>query len=161
MQEVIDHIQAAYGSMDQPNFSFRKQQEDARPYDGLIAEIIEELGLAADEYTDLNDDSCFGYTLSGGDCAWILELSMVGPFAAFSRVCGNGRRVLTADDRDLTVPERKIVDLLGGRKLRIMRREELERHIELRLFNADPENVRIYQALFSDTDILPWTCSNG
>jgi len=161
VQEIIDQIQTTYGSLDEPNFSFRKQQGNTRPYDELVAAIIEELGLAADEYTDLNDDSCFGYTLSGDDGSWILELSMVGPFAAFSRVHENGRQILATDDRDLTAPERRIVDLLTGHKLRIMRREELEQPIDLRLFNTDSENVRIYQALFSDTDILPWAYSES
>lgn len=161
MQEIIDQIQTTYGSLDEPNFSFRKQQDNARPYDELVATIIEELELTADEYTDLNDDSCFGYTLSGGGGSWILELSMVGPFATFSRVHEGGRRILTADDPDLTAPERRIIDLLAGHKLRIMRREELEQPIGLRLFNTDPENVRIYQALFSDTDILPWAYSES
>jgi hypothetical protein len=26
----------------------------------------------------------------------------------------------------------------------------------LKLLDTDPENVRVYQALFSDVDILPW-----
>lgn len=161
MQQIIDQIQATYGSLEEPNFSFRKQQDNARPYDELVATIIEELELAADEYTDLNDDSCFGYTLSRDGVSWILELSMVGPFAAFSRIHENGRKILAADDCDLTAPERRVLDLLTSRKLRIMRREELEQPIELRLFNTDPENTRIYQALFSDTDILPWAHSES
>jgi hypothetical protein len=36
--------------------------------------------------------------------------------------------------------------------------------IEMKLDYTDPENVRVYQALFSDTDTLPWVSrvsSNG
>ena len=159
MQDVFDHIQAAYGSLDKPNFSFRKQQYDARPYDELITSVIRELGVTAEEYTDINDDSCFGYTLSGDGGTWILELSMVGPFVVFSRFTENGRRILSADDRDLTPGEQGIMDLLAGSKLRLMRRKELEQPVDLQLFNTVPENVRLYQVLFSDIDILPWSFS--
>lgn len=84
------------------------------------------LGGTADEYTDVNDDSCFGYTLSGDAGTWILELSMVGPFAIFSRVGENSSQMLSSDDHDLTPHEQQVIDLLAEHQLRVMHREELE-----------------------------------
>jgi hypothetical protein len=38
----------------------------------------------------------------------------------------------------------------------LLSRRELERPVALRLYDVEPENVRIYQALFEESDILPW-----
>jgi hypothetical protein len=38
----------------------------------------------------------------------------------------------------------------------ILTSEVLKTRIPLKLFYTEPENVCIYQALFSDVDLLPW-----
>jgi hypothetical protein len=44
----------------------------------------------------------------------------------------------------------------GAANLRLLSRSELERPVALRQHTAKPDNLRICQALFEDTAILPW-----
>lgn len=42
----------------------------------------------------------------------------------------------------------------------ILDQQELEEACLLKMHNTDPENLCIYQSLFSDVEVLPWSSRN-
>ena len=154
--EFLSRIKEVYRSLDEPNFSFVMEATRKRPYEDVISEVVTTLGLASEEYNDPNDDVSFQYHLSRGDENWAVELSMLGPFAVVARIGEGWDRVLIQNDSSLSELERQLLAILRSYGLRLLSREELEQPVPLRLFNAEPGDVRVYQALFSDIDVLPW-----
>ncbi len=75
--EVMDAIEATYGSLSDPSYSFVERAMSAQPY----AECVDRLSNLVDveDVTDVNDDVSFRYLLSRGPNEWALNLSMVGP----------------------------------------------------------------------------------
>lgn len=92
---------------------------------------------------------------SGGE--WRLQLSFVGPYAVLMRL--RNREILEVVDSDNPkncVTERQVIRLLANHGISLLNKENLELSVGLKLFDTEPQNVRVYQALFSDSDVLPW-----
>jgi hypothetical protein len=81
---------------------------------------------------------------------------MLGLYAVILRVNGENSTKLVTIAR--SEQEERIVSLLAKHRFAILQRNLLEQPIALKLFNTEPENACLYQALFSDTDVLPWRC---
>ncbi len=149
-------INSTYKSLEHPDFSFVKKGFSSRPYDPLIKRLRDY--AAVEECTEAEDDVCFSYFLKGRDSLWKLDLSLVGPFGIFVRL---KNRVASTDflhfsKGDLNGYERKILDMLNGSGIRLLTVDELSMDMPLMLFNTAKGNVRLYQALFSDREALPW-----
>lgn len=154
--ELLSRIKKVYGSFDVPNFSFVGEAIDSRPHEDIISKITA-LGFACEENTDPNCDVSFNYQLYRGGRSWDLALSMVGPFALVTRGAYSWGPLapITPNEPGLSKPERKLHAALCSYGLQLLSKEELEEPIPLKLFNTDPGDVRVYQALFSDVGI-PW-----
>ncbi len=151
---VLKAIESNYKSLREPDFSFVSNAVSARPYDSLIDKIHEFCDI--EEITDTNDDVSFRYVISKSNEQWIIELSMLGLYATVLRIFKAGDIKLVT--QNASAPEDKdIVSLLLKSDFQILGKSELEEALDLKLFNTEPGNVRIYQALFSDTDVLPWS----
>ncbi|WP_369601099.1 hypothetical protein AAIA72_14985 [Hahella sp. SMD15-11] len=124
-----------------------------RPYEFLIQKIRNIFEV--EELTDPNDDVSFRYLLSKSKKQWVLELSMLGRYATILRIPEVGPiRVVS---KDTSVQEEKdILSLLMENQFKVLEQQDLEQPFSLRLSNTEPEKVCVYQALFSDTDVLPW-----
>jgi hypothetical protein len=156
-----DFISTAYKSLEHPDFSFVKQGFNARPYDPLIKRLRDY--AVVEEAIEADDDVCFSYLLKGQSALWKLDLSLVGPFGLFVRLKA---RVAPDDFLHYTKPdatsfERKVLDLLRGAGIRLLTTEELSLQVPMTLFNTTRESVRLYQALFSDRNALPWVPSQS
>jgi hypothetical protein len=156
MTEVIDVIRSVYGSFENPDFHFASEALRRRPYEQVVSQL--ERIFKAEEDTDVNDDVSFGYVLrSHGQREWVLRLSMVGPYAVVLRLSGNGpAEVVSPGAPTLEEQELKLLQVLSAQGIQVLSQDELMRPVPLSLYNTNPGNVRIYQALFSDTDVLPW-----
>jgi hypothetical protein len=125
-----------------------------RPYAGLIASIGRRFDV--EDLTDEDDDHGFDYSLHSGGRGWALKLSAVGRFAVLARAGQAWDEILTEATDDLSEEERRLIGELRESGFRLLGQAELEQPIPLRLFKVDPGKVRVYHALFTDTDGLPW-----
>jgi hypothetical protein len=154
--KYLDVLASAYKNLDQPDFGFVRKVFSARPYDPLIKRMRDY--AVVEECTEAEDDVCFSYLLKGRNALWKLDLSVVGPYGIFVRL----RNRVEAEDfivysrDDLTGFEVKIADLLKRGGVKLLSMEELSVAMPMTLYNTVREKVRLYQALFSDRDRLPW-----
>lgn len=154
MEDIVRIIEAKYGSLEEPDFAFIGEAMASRPYDDLVTTIGREFEV--EEYTDEDDDHGFDFGLQDGGHGWALKLSTVGRFAALARAGRAWDEILTETSADLSDKERWLIGRLREAGFRLLGQAELEQPVPLRLFKVDPGKVRVYHALFTDTDGLPW-----
>ncbi len=147
-----------HGSLESPDFHFRWDVLKERPYRELVDEAMTHFFIK--ESTDLNQDGSFVYLIKGErGTDWMLQLSMVGPYAVLLRIQKDQTLLIDQSSHELLQEEAIIARLTTKYGVSLLSARVLVEPIALKLDYTDSENVRIYQALFSDTDTLPW--SNG
>ena len=156
MASYREIVSSAYKNLDQPDFSFVKKVMSARPYDPLIKRLRD--FAVVEELTEAEDDVCFGYLLKGQASLWKLDLSVVGPFGIFLRLRSrvSPEDFLSYERIDVLGPERKVMDLLQAAGIRLMTVEELSMAMPMALYNTARDRAKLYHALFSDREHLPW-----
>jgi hypothetical protein len=153
--EVMEWIRTAYGSLEQPCFGFIQAAASDPRYRELRTMLAERFELQRD--TDLNSDVSFGYVLHIGVERWVLRVSMVGPYAMLLRLHQPGDDLPVANsDPSSSEAERQLIDAVERSGFRLLDRDLLSQPVPLTLFNTAADRTRIYQALFVDTDFLPW-----
>ena len=153
LQVLTKLISHKYMSLDEPDYSFVNKAISSKPYAALIQEL--EKLYAVEEITDSNDDVSFRYAISKSNNQWVIELSMLGLYAVVLRVQSNGDIELVSPNTS-EPGEKDVISWLLMNQIEVLTQNELEQPVALALFNTEPENVCNYQALFSDTDVLPW-----
>lgn len=150
---IREAMARAYGSLDDPTFHFVGEALRGRPYRGLLTAIARHAPVRDDTIPD--DDVSFGAILEGADVPRVLRLSMLGPFAVLLRLPPGGRaEVVTAGSaRGL---ERGLVDELSAHGFELLDRPTLEEPVALTLPKTPREECLVYQALFLDSDVVPW-----
>jgi hypothetical protein len=152
MDDIIRQIERAYGSLSDPKYFFVGKALDDRPYDDLVASVTR--GFKVTEDTDEDDDLAFNYLLSRDGQRWNLSISMVGPYAVLARISTAWDDILVPTTLGLSDAEWQLIEGLTAAGLRLLSQEELERPVGLRVDGLD--DVRLYQALFTTLDGLPW-----
>lgn len=150
--QLSESILRKYKSLGEPDFSFVSKVIASKPYDALVQQL--QSLVEVEEITDSNDDVSFCYVLSDMKNQWEIQLSMIGLYAVIFRKAEAKLSELVVSA--ISEQEEKIVSLLNKYQFEILQPQVLEQKSALSLFNAGQENTCIYQALFSDTDILPW-----
>ena len=151
-----EYLTSAYKSMEQPDFSFVKRVFNARPYEPLIRKMRDY--AAIEECTHSEDDVCFSYFLKGRTNLWKMDLSLVGPFAIFVRLRSRieEQDFLYPAKSDLADFETKIITMMTQYNIRLLTSQDLRIEVPIGLYSSAKEKPRLYHALFSDTDKLPW-----
>ncbi|AOS64752.1 hypothetical protein [Actinoalloteichus hymeniacidonis] len=158
---LTELISRAYGGdLTRPDLARPRRRLRANPYADLIDEVSHLDGVLLTDYTDSNHMVCLGYLLAHGGQEWALELSLIAPFAIFARTSDVWERLLHPSTTDLDTTEQQVIALLTSHGFSLPHRETLEQPLAMSLDYTDPENVRVYHALFSDEDFLPWEFSH-
>ena len=155
IKEIMTVIECKYKSLDFPNFFFVEKEMSSYPYQTLVDKLRNIVGVEED--TDVNDDVSFCYLLVKGNKRWSLNISMIGPYAVLMRI--NHLRhfeIAHPEDGESSQIENEIAKIVQKNAITLLPRHLLECPVPLQLYNTEPENVKVYQALFTDTDILPW-----
>ena len=146
---------AKHGSLEIPDFHFRWEAIETRPYRGFVDEALTHFYMK--DSTDLNQDGCFVYLLlKDSNPQWMVQLSMVGRYGVVFRIEGSRILLLDESDTNRTVEETVILQLVRKHEIALLDEATLTEPVALKMDYTDQENVCIYQALFSDTDRLPW-----
>jgi hypothetical protein len=154
---VLAEIERAYGSLSEPRHFAITRHFQERPYAAFIEEL--EADFEVIDTTDENDDVAFILSLSRDGEHWALGLSTVAPYAVLARADPSTQvwtHVLTPSSPDLTPSEQDVVNRVSAIDLQLLDKEDLERPVPLNIAGMDPSSVRVYQALFTSADILPW-----
>jgi len=163
IKEIEREILKAYGSLEEPNFSFEKDTTRQKIYEpfmrnlaaALAPYLLDVLGFyKICNFTDVNTDHGYVFILGSTGELW-LQLSFVGSFAVLMRVTPDRAEVIDPSGDRIPI-ETLIIDLLAVHGIQLLDKKTLEIPIGLKLFDTDPEKVCLYQALFSDVNILPW-----
>lgn len=135
LQQIVDR----YRSLEKPDFHFLELETAAKPYKLLEIELERNFDIA--DCTDPNEDVCLAYQLIRLErVIAVLELSLVGRYACLHELVG-----WTQDDRS------QIDRLMREFGVCMLDQRILGISIPLRLEYTAPEDVTLYQALFSDS----------
>ncbi|WP_437480734.1 hypothetical protein WME75_36180 [Sorangium sp. So ce1014] len=152
-QVIVDK----YKSLESPDFHWVIKEHERKPYRGLEQCLMSRFSV--EDITDLNNDvSCvLAISPEGSGVQWTLKISLVGPYAVLLRETGaRGWDVYVQAESDArSEDEYWILEACRQHAIEVLRLDVLKTPIGLRLFDTDPERVRLYQALFSDNDYLP------
>lgn len=151
---LIELVRARYGSLEAPDYSWTRGAFEANPHEAIVGELRAKFDVM--DLTDPNDDVSANLVVKiPGRAEWQVWLSLVGPFAALTRGDPAGARVVSGRDGGDS-DDRALVDALAGAGLEVLCREVLETPVSMPMFNAEPGEVILFNALFTDADIRPW-----
>ncbi|MFC9973757.1 hypothetical protein ACFVH6_22955 [Spirillospora sp. NPDC127200] len=156
LSEVLTCVTAAFGDLARPDFAAVSRTLREEPYRSVLASLPRHFDII--EPNGDEEDHSFTYIVEQAGARWAVYLSAVGPYAVLGRLRRDEswHAVLTPDAEGLTAGERTIIDRVRAAGLSFLDRRILEYPVPLRLDIAEPGNLRVFQALFTDTDILPW-----
>lgn len=151
------HIEAdilrTYGDLANPNFEFVRKNL-AQPRYQTVVENLSKVCRLRDE-TDPNNDVSFGYVLERDREKLFLQLSMIGPYFCLFRILDAGPILADGTTTESSL-EKQTIDILESLNLSRVDVDLLKQPVALKLFNTSPERTCFYNALFSDTDVLPF-----
>jgi hypothetical protein len=148
---VVAAVKEAYLSLENPDFTFVEKAVERRPY----ARLLEQLALTFElrETTDENEDVAFICLVSGEDEDLGLWLSMAGPYALIQRVGEDHVETLCAPYSDA---ETELLAVLAEHHVALVSEELLRHRIHMNLPKAAGGKATLYQALFDNSQALPW-----
>ncbi|MBB5921698.1 hypothetical protein FHR81_002738 [Actinoalloteichus hoggarensis] len=161
VEDLLSVITRVYGGdLTAPDYSFITSQMEQRPYDSLIQQLGALDSVQLSEHTDTINYVAFAYKVDHPQQEWVLELSMLGRLAVLARTGDHQwQRLMYPDDQDLHVVEQEMFAVFAEHQIEFPSRATLELPIDMTLDYTDPENARVYHALFSDEDFVPWEFS--
>ena len=148
---IVAAIKEAYGSLETPSFAFVEKAMKRRGY----ARLMERLQQSFDvhETTDENDDVAFICLVSSDAEDLGLWLSMVGPYALIQRVGEDHVETLREPHSDA---ETEVLAVLAEHHVALVSDDLLRHRIRMNLPEAEGGKVTLYQALFDNSQPLPW-----
>ena len=147
-------IERVYASLEEPQFHFVYAVLALRPYDALRARLAARFAVTDDTVPD--DDVSFGFVLDTREGRHVLRLSMIGRYAMLLRMVPGAPAEVVAAGTALSEDEAHIVAELTRDGLDVLDRATLDERVPLVLFGAPKGETRLYQALFVDSDVIPW-----
>jgi hypothetical protein len=154
IQRIVAEIIATYGSLSDPQYHFVSRVVDERPYREL-EDALRGLGTMA-ETTDVNDDVSFNFSIQSGGEHWGIALSMVGPYAVVWGGPTGINGVVSPHERAPTGFSGRLLEVLTAHGIEVLPERVVTSPLEFSGSAVDAEDATLFQALFTDTDVLPW-----
>ncbi len=154
MQAIMTALRACYGSLEEPNFSKIYVTLQGDRYRQLL-ETLRSNGVELTETTDFNDDVSLMLVMDKDQDQVGLSLSGVGPFAALVHQDAEERyHWITRSDAAPTVLASFVAQTVERAGLQLLDRDTVMRTIRMNRADGATE-ATLYQALFTDTDVIP------
>ena len=148
---IVAAVKAAYKSLENPNFAFVSRAIKVQSYSRLLDQLGQSFTLF--ETTDENDDVAFTNLVSSESQDLGLWLSMVGPYALIQRVGEDHVETLRAP---FSSQEELLIATLREHHIALVSEDLLRHRIRMNLDEAAKGKVTLYQALFDNSQALPW-----
>lgn len=154
LESIHANILSSYKSLDNPEFHFVGKAMEDNVYSRVVDQLSSSFSI--DDQTDENVDVSFFYDLRSSEGEWVLRLSMVGSYAMLLRIERGGKAKIVSGEGVVLPAEKNIISILEGNGVELLDQQALKMPLRIKLFNTAREDAKIYQAMFSDTDVLPW-----
>lgn len=143
--KIVRAIEASYGSLERPDWSFVSKRSWEDPYVDLVKKLAEIAG-SIQETTDLNDDCGRCLFMTTGAESLTLRLSFVGNFACVHDVSG---RFFSGSDLSSSWLGKELLQLLKSYDVELIDEKALRTEI---MFGD--ERHTIYDVLFSSDGLI-------
>ncbi len=148
---IVAAVKGAYKSLEAPDFAFVVEAVKLQGYSRLLDQLGQSFTLF--ETTDENDDVAFTHLLSCASQDLGLWLSMAGPYALIQRVGEDHVETLRAP---FSSQEEMLIATLHEHNITLVSEDLLRHPIRMNLDEAVEGKVTLYQALFDNSQALPW-----
>ena len=155
LSSIQHDILAAYGDLESPSFCFAQERREQQWHAPIVRAIFERFD--GEDVTTLDDEVCLSVLVrprGAKDNRWSVRLSLVGPYALVTRITGRADRWLVSKD-DADHDELELMRLVKEGGLRIVASSVLRQPIALRTPSLPPDQVTVYNALFTDFSLFP------
>ena len=154
ISELLESIRTAYGSLENPNFSFIGIRYEMLLRHPIVADIMSRYFVKND--TDMNAHAALHLRVLHDQGGLMVCLSCVDHWAMLFRL-DDPLYVKVLDDStlDLLGAERDMLKLLAEHGFKLVSRHEAATPIPLNLFDTDLDETRIYHAIVSDDGVIP------
>jgi hypothetical protein len=150
LDNIINDIKTKYQSLEKPNFTFVSKIVDRNPY----WEFIE--GLKAyceiEDITDINYDVSFVYIVNCSNQQYMLQLSMVGRYAALYRLSSK-REMLIIDPKEVVVEPivKTIINALEKEDIALLDEQMLDSELNIKInINDEKMTSSLDECLFTN-----------
>ncbi len=148
---IVAAVKEAYGSLEAPDFAFVEKAMKRRSHARLLDRL--EQSFEVRDSTDENEDVAFICLVSSDLEDLGLWLSMVGPYALIQRV---GEDHVETLREPYTDAETEVLAVLAEHHVALVSDALLRHRIRMNLPEAEGGKVTLYQALFDNSQPLPW-----
>jgi hypothetical protein len=157
VQEIRYHLSESFGDIQAPNYAKVSARLDARSTWPELSSIIQIFWVK--DVTDVNYDISMGLLLKDGVDEFKLELSAVGPYATIMKSRRDKCYLMSLDE---IMADARLVSALAStmQSRTFLSRSVMETEVPFGADEAGPVSPRVYNALFSDIEILPWETLN-
>lgn len=154
LQDIMAALRVCYGDLDNPDFRMAALALDRDPHRRL-KDALREGGRSLVETTDPNDDVSTQLVVRAGNEQVAVELSVVGDFAIVRLLRPDGTSVWVTGPGDTTsslaLHAMRLVTRAG---LKLLDRATAATKVRIRV-NEDQPTSTVYQALFTNTELVP------
>jgi hypothetical protein len=150
LDKIMEDIQIKYKDFTKPDFRFVSKIIDKNPYVNFINEIKHYCKI--EEITDTNYDVSFVYVLDCLDKQYMLQLSMVGRYAAFYSLTVE-REMLIIDKNIVESDslEKAIIDILERNNIILLNEQLLDYEINIKVnINDEKNTASLNECLFTN-----------
>jgi hypothetical protein len=152
LQSIFRDVEASYGSVSEPNYSFVLERHRQAPYQSVIQQLVA-AGMLLQDVTDLNEDVSLGVVVRQERNSVLLQMSYVGPYALLQRCAVDAEQL---PESSLLAPvETHVRGVLERSGIQVLSDSILKRVIPFKLPNSEGPEATLYQVLFADTP-PPW-----
>lgn len=152
-QDIGRHLHESFGDTEAPNYTKISARLEARSAWPELSSIIQVFWTK--DVTDVNEDISMCLLLKDGADEFRLELSAVGPYAILLKLVRDSCRLMSSEE--ILADTRLVAALhIALQSRTFLSRNTLEEEIAFGSDASRPTYSKVYNALFSDIDILPW-----